>query len=61
MTRISPEKRAEQVLSVCRIKVRPIPLETILEREGIRKAELPAGDECFWGYSKAEWSRIDCY
>ena len=47
MTRISPEKRAEQVLSECRIKVRPIPLETILEKEGIRKAELPAGDDVF--------------
>ena len=47
MTRVSPEKRAEQVLIECRIKVRPVPLEAILEKEGIRKAELPAGDDVF--------------
>jgi Zn-dependent peptidase ImmA (M78 family) len=45
--RVSPEKKAEQVLDKFQIKTRPVLLEPILEKEGIRKAELDGGEDVF--------------
>src|SRR6478609_1045091 len=47
MSRISPEKRAEKVLNDCRITEAPVPLDTILTKESIQKALLPASDDVF--------------
>lgn len=47
MIKMSPEKRAERTLRNCKIEERPIDLDRILEKEGIRKEELEASDDVF--------------